>query len=119
MPIIMLFIRDMVKHELPVTSCKLRVENLRARIETQKYDFKSTSYEFKCTSYEFKSTSYEFKPTTYEFKSRSYELKPTSLIIMKLMKTKVNSLQFFTRNLKIRGDVINFASQGDFKQAFV
>ena len=33
--------RDMVKHELQVTSCELRVESLKARVETQKHELNS------------------------------------------------------------------------------
>ena len=113
--------RDMVKHELRVTSDVLRVEILKAQVERLKarvkiqncefrctsyefkstskefnstsYEFKSTSYKFKSTSYEFKSTSYELKSTSHEFKSTSYELKSTSSRIIKSMKTQVKSLK--------------------------
>ena len=91
--------RDMVEHELRVTSWKLKttswiskvwiqIYELRVQIYEFKftsyesnfssYEFKFMSYEFKSTSYEFKSTSYELKFTSYEFKSTSYELKFTS-----------------------------------------
>ena len=98
--------------ELRVESLKARVESIKARVKIQKCEFRSTSYEFKSksyefkftsckfksTSYEFKSTSYEFRSTSYEFIFTSYEFKSTSSRIVKSMKTKINSLQVFTRN---------------------
>ena len=77
-------IRDMVKHQSRVMSYELRVESLKARVTSLKAWVKIQKCEFKFTSYEFKSTSYEFKSTS----SR----------IIKLIKTKVNSHQIFTRN---------------------
>ena len=88
----------MVKHELRVENLKARVDSLKARVKIQKWEFKSTSYDLKSTSYQFKSTS---------------------LKIIISMKNQVDGYQSFTRILKIRSDVISFASQRNFKQSFV
>ena len=81
-----------------VTSYDLRVESLKAQDDSLKGRVKIQKCEFKPTSYEFKST-----------RSR----------IIKSIKTQVNSLQIFITNEKIKSDVIHFASQTNFEQAFV
>ena len=76
------------------------------------YELKSTNYEFKSTSNEFKSVSYEIKYTSYEFKSTSYKFKSTSC------KFKLTSYGFKFTSHDLRNDVVSFASQRNFKQAF-
>ena len=76
--------RDMVKHDLRVSSYELRVESWKARVESLKARVEIQKCEFKSTSYEFESTSYEFETTSYEFESTR---------IVKSMKTQVNSLK--------------------------
>ena len=104
-------------YEFKFTSDQFRSTSYEFKFTS--YQFKPTSYEFKFTSYQFKLTSYQFKSTSYEFKLTSYQFKSTSLRIIKSMKTELNNIQIFTRNQKIRSEVINFASQGNLKQAFV
>ena len=54
-------------------------------------------------------------PEVRSSNSRVTSSSPQTPESMTPMKTQVNSLQILTRNLKIRSDIINFASQGNFK----
>ena len=53
--------RDMVKHELQVTSCELRVESLKARVKIQIHELRGGIHELRVRIHELRVRIHEFK----------------------------------------------------------